>query len=220
MLSSRSSRIRIRPQRTTNRNSPIQEQSYSASGSKSAICAVTTNSSLLHDFRDSSPYIDYMGYAETQVRRIAAGVLCATALVLSPAVQAQVAEDPQVDDLAKRCCVFPLHLDETPVLVIDLPWARSRKATALSPREIETGSALLVDLLGYMALHSACPLEHERKRPTWTMSEIRRISWAGGLLCLADRHGASPQCWKNDVTRLFQVEAYRMGISPPGTWAD
>ena len=90
---------------------------------------VTTNSSLLHDFRNSPPDLEYMGFSVLHFRRFAAGVLCATALSHVSVAQAQVADAPQVDDLAKRCCVFRLHLDETSVLVIDLPWARSRKAT-------------------------------------------------------------------------------------------
>ena len=90
---------------------------------------VTTKSSFLHDFRDSPPDLKHMDSAVLHIRLFAAGVLCATALSHVSVAQAQVADDPQVDDLAKRCCVFRLHLDETSVLVIDLPWARSRKAT-------------------------------------------------------------------------------------------
>jgi hypothetical protein len=190
----------------------------------SAIRAVTTNSSLLHDFRDSPPHIRYMGIAVLQIRRFAAGTLCAATLVLSSVAQAQVADDPQLDGLSTRGRGFRLNLEETPVLVIELPWPRSQKVTAESPQETETGNVPRVDLVGFVALHTTYPLfgldEHERPRLTWTMPEIRRTSWAGRLLCLADRHGDSPQCWENDVTRIFQAEAYRMGISPPGTWFD
>jgi len=165
-----------------------------------------------------------MGFTVLQMRRFAAGVLCTAALVLSSIAQAQVADDPEVEGLATTCREFRLHLEETPVLVIELPWARSQKVTAESPREIEKGSAPLVDLVGYVNLHSTYPLfgldEQERPRLSWTMPEIRRTSWAWRLLCLADRHGDSPQCWENDVTRIFQAEAYRLGIAVPGTWFD
>ena len=161
-----------------------------------------------------------MGFSVLHFRRFAAGVLCAATLVLSSAAQAQVADDPQFEGLSASGRGFRLQLEETSVLVIELPWARSQKATAESPQEIETGSAPLVDLVGYTALHSTCPLsgldEHERPRFTWTMPEIRRTSWAWSLLCLADRHGDSPQCWENDVTAFFKQKRIEWGSACPG----
>ena len=165
-----------------------------------------------------------MGIAVLQIRRFAAGTLCAATLVLSSVAQAQVADDPQLDGLSTRGRGFRLNLEETPVLVIELPWPRSQKVTAESPQETETGNVPRVDLVGFVALHTTYPLfgldEHERPRLTWTMPEIRRTSWAWRLLCLADHHGDSPLCWENNVTRTIRAEAFRMGIEPPGTWAD
>ena len=164
-----------------------------------------------------------MGFAVPQKRRFAAGVLCTAALVLSSTAQAQVADDPEVEGHA-ICREFRLHLEETPVLVIELPWARSQNATAKGPRRGETPSGPLAGLVGYTVLHPTYTLpgldQHVEPRFTWTLPESRRTSWAWSLLCLADRHGDSPQCWENDVTRIFQAEAYRMGIGLPGTWAD
>ena len=165
-----------------------------------------------------------MGIAVLQIRRFAAGTLCAAALVLSSVAQAQLADDPQLEGLSTRGRGFRLNLEETPVLVIELPWARSPKATAESTQEVETSRVPLADLVGYTALRTTYTLsgldEHERPRLTWTMPQIRRTSWAWSLLCLADRHGDSPQCWENDVTRILQAEAYRMGINLPRTWFD
>ena len=164
-----------------------------------------------------------MGFAVPQMRRFAAGVLCTAALVLSSTAQAQVADDPEVEGLA-ICREFRLHLEETPVLVIELPWARSQNATAKGPRRGETPSGPLAGLVGYTVLHPTYTLpgldQHVEPRFTWTLPESRRISWAWRLLCLADHHGDSPLCWENNVTRTIRAEAFRMGIEPPGTWAD
>ncbi len=190
----------------------------------SALRAVTTNSSLLHDFRDSPPHIRYMGIAVLQIRRFAAGTLCAATLVLSSVAQAQVADDPQLDGLSTRGRGFRLNLEETPVLVIELPWQRSRETTAECSRKVEIPSAPLEDPVGNADIQTTDTAsgldDHVKPRPNWTLPENRRTSWAWRLLCLADRHGDSPQCWVNDVTRIYRAEAYRMGISPPGTWWD
>ena len=70
-----------------------------------------------------------MGFSVLHFRRFAAGVLCAATLVLSSAAQAQVADDPQFEGLSASGRGFRLQLEETSVLVIELPWARSQKAT-------------------------------------------------------------------------------------------